>query len=110
MGATATEREMAESTGAQTHSPGRRLSDPDVFEELSTRGYAILPGYLSGPTLARLQEAAQRVLPRYDSLGVEDGRPVQRDALPPANAVPSASASFPYVHDIPCLPATAPSP
>lgn len=91
----ANERQMAESTGARSYSHSRRLSDPDVFAEVCSRGFAILPRYLHGPQLASLQAAAQRALPPYASLGVEDGRPQQLDVLPAANAVPSSSVDFP---------------
>ena len=61
----APEREMAQSTGARLHSPSRQLSDEDVFSDLCTQGYAILPSYLRGTRLAALQAAAGRALPCY---------------------------------------------
>ena len=36
------QREMAQSTGVRQHSSARTLSDPDVWDDLCTQGYAIV--------------------------------------------------------------------
>ena len=36
------EREMAQSTGVRQHSSARTLSDPDVWDDLCSQGYAIV--------------------------------------------------------------------
>jgi hypothetical protein len=81
----APEREMAQSTGARLHSPSRQLSDEDVFSDLCTQGYAILPSYLRGTRLAALQAAAGRALPCYKYAA--EGSQAAEGVLPAANAV-----------------------
>ena len=84
--------EMARGSGVQHHSTRRRLSDESVFDDLSSQGYAILPNYISGLQLRKLQTAVQNSLLRYEDL--DDRPPV--GTLPAPNAVPSRSVNFPF--------------
>jgi hypothetical protein len=83
---------MARGTGVRKHSTNRRLTDESVFNDLSTQGFAILPNYLRGLDLQRLQAAARRSLLPYER--VDDRPPV--GCLPAPNAVPSRSLGFPF--------------
>ena len=79
--------------------PQRKLTDESVFTELCSKGFCLLPGYLSPEQTKALVAAAHRLHPPWSDLPPEQLPPP--GSLPEPNAMPTRNASFPF--EEPCL-------
>ena len=79
--------------------PQRKVTDESVYTELCSKGFCLLPGYLSPEQTEALVAAAHRVHPSWSDLPPEQLPPP--GSLPEPNAIPTRNASFPF--EEPCL-------
>ena len=87
---------MGETVGSMS---SRRLTDENVFTELSNKGFCFLPSYLPSEQVKTLVAAARRLHPPWSDL--PPGQLPPSGTLPNPNAFPSKSAGFPF--EEPCL-------
>ena len=72
--------------------PQRKLTDESVFTELCSKGFCLLPGYLSPERTKALVAAARRLHPPWSDLPPEQLPPP--GSLPEPNAMPTRNAQL----------------